>query len=209
LKQYIREWQQRIGVTADGIFGPATLRKSQEIYDISRSINEEDALSEEDNPFFVRDHYLWKAGKMVTQKPSPNFSGGANIPEIIVIHYTGSNSSAGALSWLTQAGSGVSAHLLIGKGGEAWQLLPFHRRAWHAGKSEYKGISGVNNFSIGIENVGIGDEWPEAQVEANRLIIQALREAYHIIDVVGHADVAIPKGRKSDPGPLYPWEEVS
>jgi AmpD protein len=88
-----------------------------------------------------------------------------------------------------------------------YQLLPFNLKGWHAGVSSYDGEPNVNEFSIGIENVGTGKSWPEAQVEANRAIILALCNAYNIEDVVGHEDVA--PGRKTDPGPLYPWDEVT
>jgi N-acetylmuramoyl-L-alanine amidase len=128
-------------------------------------------------------------------------------PTLIVIHYTGDNSEGGAISWLCAPQSSVSAHLVVNKEGGVTQLVPFNLAAWHAGRSEYQGRSGVNSFSVGIENVGIGDEWPEAQVEANRAIIAALFAAYPIADVVGHQDVA--PGRKADPGPNYPWERVT
>jgi N-acetyl-anhydromuramyl-L-alanine amidase AmpD len=66
----------------------------------------------------------------------------------------------------------------------------------------------VNGYSIGIENVGLGDDWPEAQIEANIGVIKALCAAYDIIDLVGHDEVAVPEGRKVDPGPKYPWVQV-
>lgn len=158
--------------------------------------------------FEVRKHILYKDGKVVTQKPSPNH-GGVIVPTIIVIHYTGDNSLSGALSWLCAKQSGVSAHLVIAKDGTVYQLLPFNIKGWHAGVSEYNGHSGVNAFSVGIENQGLGDEWPEAQVVANREVISVLSKAYTILDIVGHEDVAMPEGRKVDPGPNYPWDKVT
>jgi N-acetylmuramoyl-L-alanine amidase len=158
--------------------------------------------------YTVKDHRLCFNGKRVEYRPSPNH-GGVIRPRIIVIHYTGDNSLAGALSWLCSPKAGVSAHLVIAKDGTVYQLLPFNVRGWHAGASSYDGQSGVNNFSIGIENVGLGDVWPEAQVEANRAIIEALFAAYGLEDVVGHEDVATPPGRKADPGPRYPWNQVT
>ena len=155
----------------------------------------------------VKKHLLFVNGKQVIFKQSPNH-GGVIKPRLIVIHYTGDNSKGGAISWLCAKEAKVSAHLVVGKDGTITQLLPFNVQGWHAGKSEYEGQLGVNNFSIGIENVGVGDFWPAAQVEANRAIIEALFDAYSIEDVVGHNDVAIPEGRKSDPGPNYPWTEV-
>lgn len=142
-----------------------------------------------------------------TWRPSPNH-GGIITPELVVIHYTGSNSLVGAMSWLCSPAARVSAHLVISKSGQVFQLVPFNVAAWHAGKSEYSGRSGVNQFSIGIEHVGLGDEWPEAQVDA---LVKALKEivlAYDIEDFVGHEDVAVPAGRKADPGPNFPWDYV-
>ena len=153
----------------------------------------------------IRNHFLFKDGVQVEYRPSPN-RGGEIVPTLIVIHYTGDNSLEGALSWLCAPQSKVSAHVVISKDGTIYQLLPFNIKGWHAGVSSYEGRSGVNSFSVGIENQGIGDEWPEAQVNANRGLISALYAAYPIEDVVGHEDVA--PGRKVDPGPNYPWDKV-
>jgi N-acetylmuramoyl-L-alanine amidase len=153
----------------------------------------------------VIDNLLYVGDQQVPYKETPNV--GVEItPTLIVIHYTGDNSLEGALSWLTTKRSKVSAHIVVDKDGTIYQLAPFNVATWHAGKSSYGGSSGVNSFSIGIENVGIGDEWPDEQIEANRAVVNALFEAYPIEDVVGHEDVA--SGRKGDPGPNYPWDKV-
>jgi N-acetylmuramoyl-L-alanine amidase len=154
--------------------------------------------------YTLKNHLLYKDGERVSSKMSPNH-GGEITPEIIVIHYTGDNGTGG-LQWLTSKGSGVSAHLWIAKTGQIWQLLPFNLKGWHAGVSSYDGRPNVNNFSIGIENQGLGDNWPEAQILANIGVIKALYAAYKIQDTVGHCDVA--PGRKVDPGPRYPWKRI-
>jgi N-acetylmuramoyl-L-alanine amidase len=156
----------------------------------------------------VKDHLLYQDGKLVPQRPAPDH-GGKITPRLIVIHYTATEGLASPLGWLTKKDdTPVSAHLIVGKDGDAYQLVPFNIEAWHAGKSSYEGRSGVNRFSIGIENVGTGKTWPAAQIEANRAIIAALYEAYPTIeDTVGHEDVA--PGRKPDPGPRYPWDKVT
>ena len=154
----------------------------------------------------VRDNLLFVEGSPVAQVPSPN-TGRQITPTIIVIHYTGDNSMEGAVSWLCAAQSGVSAHLVIGKDGSIVQLVPFNVSAWHAGKSDYQGRANVNAFSVGIENVGIGDYFSDEQYEANRAIIAALFAAYPIVDCVGHSDVA--PGRKVDPGPNWNWSKVT
>ncbi len=153
----------------------------------------------------VKNHLLYKGGEQVSNKLSPNH-GGVIQPEIIVIHYTGSNSLGGAVSWLCDPRAKVSAHLVVAKTGVVWQLVPFNLRAWHAGVSSYDGRSDVNAFAIGIENVGLGDEWPEAQIQANIAVLDALYAYYRLEDTVGHCDVA--PGRKVDPGPHYPWGKI-
>ncbi|MEX2123567.1 MAG: 1,6-anhydro-N-acetylmuramyl-L-alanine amidase AmpD [Woeseia sp.] len=101
----------------------------------------------------------------------------------------------------------VSAHLLIRRDGGLIQFVPFGRRAWHAGRSSFRGRSCCNDFSIGIELEG-DDESPyadEQYVELGR-VVEALIAAYPALDtraIAGHCDVA--PGRKSDPGPAFDW----
>lgn len=108
------------------------------------------------------------------------------------------------------AGLRVSAHLLIRRDGDLTQYAPFHRRAWHAGPSEYAGRSRCNDFSIGIELEG-ADQIPYADDQYQRLaaVIPALRQVYPAITperLVGHADIA--PGRKTDPGPAFDWARL-
>lgn len=154
----------------------------------------------------VRDNLLFVDGQPIEYRESPNH-GRQITPTLIVIHYTGDDSMEGAVSWLCASSSGVSAHLVIGKDGSIIQLVPFNVSAWHAGKSDYNGRANVNGFSIGIENVGVGDYWPPEQVEAIRAVVEALFAAYPMTDVVGHQDVA--PGRKSDPGDRFPWDKIT
>ena len=51
-------------------------------------------------------------------------------------------------------GLNVSAHCFIKRTGEIVQYVPFSKRAWHAGKSEFLGRERCNDFSIGIELEG-------------------------------------------------------
>ena len=101
----------------------------------------------------------------------------------------------------------VSAHLLIRRGGELVQFVPFHRRAWHAGVSRFQGREACNDFSIGIELEG-DDHTPYAPAQYPALagVAAALMQAYPGITparIVGHSDVA--PGRKTDPGPAFDW----
>lgn len=156
--------------------------------------------------FEVRDHLLYKDGRQVEYRPSPNH-GGEIEPSLIVIHYTGDNSNEGAISWLCNPEAQVSAHLVIDKDGSITQLLPFNIKAWHA-KGHYDGQS-VNSIAVGIENVGVGDAWPDEQVEANRALIAALFDTYPVGNVIGHMDIQDRTPGHDDPGPNYPWDKVT
>ena len=73
----------------------------------------------------------------------------------------------------------VSAHVLIARDGSVTQYVPFHCRAWHAGKSEYRGRPACNDFSVGVELEGTDDlPYEEAQYDALAELIAALRRAY-------------------------------
>lgn len=104
----------------------------------------------------------------------------------------------------------VSAHVLIVRNGALTQFVPFHRRAWHAGESQYRGRAACNDFSIGIELEGT-DEQPYAACQYESLcgVISCLRATYPSLahaDVVGHS--AIAPGRKTDPGPAFDWARL-
>lgn len=104
----------------------------------------------------------------------------------------------------------VSAHVLIRRLGEVIQYVPFHRRAWHAGESSFKGRTRCNDFSIGIELEGTEDIPYEAiQYVQLARISRILMSAYPDITlarIVGHSDVA--PGRKIDPGPVFDWQHL-
>ena len=104
-------------------------------------------------------------------------------------------------------GQKVSAHVLIRRDGSVIQFVPFNRRAWHAGESNYNGQECCNDFSIGIELEG-GDDIPykDAQYLVLATLIDTLRIAYPTLSkqkIVGHSDIA--PQRKSDPGPAFEW----
>lgn len=104
----------------------------------------------------------------------------------------------------------VSAHCLIKRDGSISQFVPFNRRAWHAGKSNYEGQECCNDFSIGIELEGT-DELPyeETQYSVLATLVDTLRIAYPNINknrITGHADIA--PGRKTDPGQVFNWNHL-
>ena len=104
----------------------------------------------------------------------------------------------------------VSSHLLVKRGGEIIQYVPFDKRAWHAGESEYKGRSNFNDFSIGIELHGsVSDSYTDDQYTSLKKIIVELKQIFPSIkdsNILGHSDIA-PK-RKLDPGPNFRWDKI-
>ncbi len=81
---------------------------------------------------------------------SPN-QGGALAARYLVMHYTAGASAESSISHLTKKEARASAHLVIGRDGGITQLVSFNRVAWHAGRSRWNGLTGLNQHSIGIE----------------------------------------------------------
>jgi AmpD protein len=99
----------------------------------------------------------------------------------------------------------VSSHFFIRRDGRVIQYVSANDRAWHAGRSAFRGREKCNDYSIGIELEGTDDmpfEAPQYQVLA--ALTEALRRRYPLTDVQGHEDIA--PGRKTDPGPLFDWQ---
>jgi len=72
----------------------------------------------------------------------------------------------------------VSSHLLIRRSGDIIQYVPFNKRAWHAGVSEFNKKTCCNNFSIGIEMEGTDtDEYEETQYQKLTEITEHILEA--------------------------------
>ena len=101
----------------------------------------------------------------ISFQETPNVSGpfNAGLPDTIIIHYTAGSSLTSSAKWLQNPAANASAHLVLGKTGEIIQLAPFNVRTWHAGRSTWKGRSGLNQYSIGIEidNAGPLTQTPE------------------------------------------------
>lgn len=167
---------------------------------------------------------------------TPNHSGPFRVPPtLIVVHDTAGASLASSVAWLRDRRARASAHVVIGRGGEVVQLLPFDHIAWHAGRSRYRGRAGCNAFSIGIEHDNPGKLGPggvsyfgrrydgaeyietpehgrgwwlpytEEQLAASLGVVLALRDRYPSL-VDLEPHWAISPGRKVDTNPLFPLE---
>ncbi|RVB35775.1 N-acetylmuramoyl-L-alanine amidase, partial [Mesorhizobium sp. M7A.F.Ca.CA.001.16.1.1] len=89
---------------------------------------------------------------------SPNFGPRRETPrpDMIVLHYTGMATGAGAEAWLCDPASEVSSHYLVHENGHIVQMVRESDRAWHAGKSSWFGRADINSCSVGIEIVNPG-----------------------------------------------------
>ena len=101
----------------------------------------------------------------------------------------------------------VSAHCVIWRDGRIFQYVPFTKRAWHAGISQFAGRERCNDFSIGIELEG-SDDLPYTDKQYHSLIlltkfIMSQHPAISVERIVGHCDIA--PGRKTDPGTAFDW----
>ena len=148
------------------------------------------------------------------ERPSPNHDARSRPISMIVLHYTDMLSAEEAIAKLCDPEAGVSAHYLVTKAGEVVRLVPEERRAWHAGRSYWRGLTNVNDDSIGIEIDNPGhsngyEPFPDAQIDAVIRLVADIKQRHRIGrgNVVGHSDVA--PARKRDPGELFPWGQLA
>ena len=131
-------------------------------------------------------------------------------PNSLILHYTGMPTGEAALRQLLDPASEVSAHYLIWEDGAIDQLVAEDRRAWHAGRSRWKGETDINSASIGVEMVNPGHDsgspaFPDSQIAATIALARDLCSRWRIRPerVLAHSDVA--PARKRDPGEAFPW----
>ena len=92
------------------------------------------------------------------------------------------------------------------------RMVPEEMAAFHAGKSSWGKLDGLNHHSIGIEVINYdGNVYPYSDAQAD--IIFALcaeiirRHDIKPWNVVAHSDIAV--GRKIDPGSKFPWAKLA
>jgi hypothetical protein len=144
----------------------------------------------------------------IQQLPSPNFSARpvAN-PYAIVVH-TGEGTRTSDLNTLRNNSvplpNRVSSNYYVCRDATIYQLVDDRYEAWHAGYCDYLGVTDWNGISLGIETEhrsGV-DNWPAIQKDALAELCSAKIGQYHIKRefVVTHRWIAVPPGRKRDPG---------
>jgi len=150
----------------------------------------------------------------ILDTPSPNFDERTLPISMIVLHYTGMEDGPSALARLRDPAAKVSSHYLVEEDGTVCRLVAEDKRAWHAGRSHWRGITDVNAASIGIEIVNPGHEFgyrpfTDEQIDALVPLVAAIKTRHAITrgNVVGHSDIA--PTRKRDPGELFPWSKLA
>ncbi len=156
------------------------------------------------------------ASVAVREHPSPNWDerpAGCR-PASLVLHYTGMRDAAGAVRRLCDPASRVSCHYLVDEDGSVLRLVAEEKRAWHAGRSWWRGRSGLNDDSVGIEIVNPGHEWgyrpfpPVQMLAVTALAVEIVRRwRIEPFEVVAHSDIA--PDRKEDPGELFDWRSLA
>jgi len=148
--------------------------------------------------------------------PAVNFNErrGGQVPDILLLHYTGTPTAEFALELLTSGEREVSCHYLVHEDGRIVHMVDEDMRAWHAGVSSWEGRDDVNSRSIGIEIVNPGHgpdyrDFPDVQIEAVIALSKDILQRHAIAPrrVLAHSDVA--PGRKIDPGERFPWERLA
>ncbi len=101
----------------------------------------------------------------------------------------------------------VSAHFVVRRDGELLQFVSCDQRAWHAGRSTWRGRENCNDYAIGIELEGLeGETFDMVQYDVLAALLKQLAMLYPLQNVVGHEHVA--PGRKLDPGPGFEWRRL-
>lgn len=123
----------------------------------------------------------------------------------------------------------LSSHYLVSRMGKLIQFVPDNMRAYDAGVSQWYNIHDVNSNSIGIEIVNDGYKtsasqpegisvkgsvhfwypFPKKQIKSLIKLIKDIYTRFPIAPhlVLGQSDIAV--GRKVDPGPLFPWQDLA
>jgi hypothetical protein len=144
------------------------------------------------------------------QAPSPNQSArihGNDAVDLIIVH-SPEGPYAGMVKYLQNPNSGVSYHILVKEdGSEATQLVPYGRKAWHAGvqNSRSEGIS-LCDYARNIRAFSPGGR-KLARIVAFRLYKRGLKPVWRRKGEVGggfcrHADI---QADRSDPMNLSRW----
>lgn len=147
----------------------------------------------------------------ITAIASPNHGARPSgiVVDCIVLHADASNNARASIDWIKNPKSKVSYHALIDRDGTVYRFVEASRRAQHAGISEFHGRPDCNNYSIGLSFANKCDGYElftDEQYEVGSLLCAQWIRVYPKITldrITTHAAVAMPRGRKNDPGPAF------
>jgi N-acetylmuramoyl-L-alanine amidase len=108
----------------------------------------------------------------------------------------------------------VSCHYLVDLDGSVYNLVDPMLKAYHAGKSFWRGREALNEYSIGFELVDTNNQnervaFTKIQMKSLIELCRYLMTIFKIMqqNIVAHSDIA--PDRKSDPGENFDWELLS
>jgi N-acetyl-anhydromuramyl-L-alanine amidase AmpD len=174
----------------------------------------------------------------ITQRKSPNYESGRRglLPDVIVCHIT-DGAFDGAVSWLTNPVSGVSAHFCVARDGRIVQMVDIADTAWANGTSTTPSsnlwhghatnaivrerTANANSYTISIEHEGIYAQTQgaltDAQLAATVWLIGHIRTEVKRLfntdipiartNIIGHSEVN-PRTRANCPGEKFPFDAI-
>ena len=131
-------------------------------------------------------------------------------PNYVIIHHTAQDSVEQTLHTFTVPHAEVSAHYVIGREGDVYQMLNDYVRAWHAGVGKWGTVTDLNSISLGIELDNNGKEpFTEPQIYSLLNLLDTLKRRYNIptANFIAHSDIA--PSRKVDPSAFFPWKRLA
>ena len=153
--------------------------------------------------------------KFIEKYKSPNFDIRKKDSTLsyVIIHYSAIKKYKEALSHLSEKKNKVSSHFFVNKSGEIFYLVDLINRAWHAGRSYWKGIIDINSESIGIELDNSGhhydfENYTPKQINSLIQLLKYISIKFNISkqNILGHSDIS--PYRKIDPGGRFPWKKL-
>lgn len=148
---------------------------------------------------------------------TPNFSQGRRGKRIIAIvnHITAGN-YPGCLSWMQNLKAQASAHYLVTRAGEIFQMVKDEDTSWHAGivnrpSWQLYDKTNPNQYTIGIEHEGFDGNLTEVQYQSTLWLHRRLCSKWGIpVDrdhIIGHYRIDS-VNRPNCPGPKFPWNRL-
>jgi monofunctional glycosyltransferase len=157
-----------------------------------------DAQVERVKDFQVKDARQVKpAIKSFIESPNSSSRNGVDV-DMIVLHCSTAATVEGTIHWFLNRQSRVSAHYVVDKNGDIYQMVRDDCSAWHA--------KTANSRSIGIEHVGTAaDRLTDAQSTASAELVRWLATEYGIpaANVVGHRFAPGNEGTTDCPNHLF------